>query len=218
MKKGLRFLCSTALASSSLIAFGQLPGTKPIATIPEEVHQLFIDDQNERDGGGPVATYGKDSDSRDAIRREQVRILLAAGKIQTARDFHDAAYIFQHGQNASDYLLAHILAVEGVIKGDATSRWISAATLDRYLQAVGQKQVFGTQYITKSVQDSAHSSASGLTSLKTTSTQEPYDKGLMPDPLRVDFCVPTIAQQEVTLKEFQAGRDPSVILPPGCTR
>ncbi len=53
----------------------------------------------------------------------------------------------QHGDAADDYLLAHILAVEAIVKGDASSKWISAATLDRYLQAIGKSQIFGTQYL-----------------------------------------------------------------------
>jgi hypothetical protein len=36
-----------------------------------------------------------------------------------------------------------------VAKGHPNSRWIAAATLDRYLMAAGQSQVFGTQYTTR---------------------------------------------------------------------
>jgi hypothetical protein len=49
-------------------------------------------------------------------------------------------------------------------------------------------------------------------------TQQPYDEKLMPDALRLDFCVPSQAQQELNLKEFEAGKYPKGILPPGCTR
>jgi hypothetical protein len=216
MKTVALFLsCWTASAIFAVGGASQTSAPKPTIPVPEDVHQLFLDDQNDRGGSGPVATYGTDWISRDAVRRTQVRTLLAAGKIQTARDFHDAAYIFQHGQEASDYLLAHILAVEAVVKGDASSKWISAATLDRYLQAVGQKQVFGTQYITKSVAADPQKPASAM---QKTNTQEPYDKDLMPDTLRLDFCVPNLAQQQVNLKEFEAGRYPSGFLPDGCTR
>jgi hypothetical protein len=31
-------------------------------------------------------------------------------------------------------------------KSDLDARWIAAATLDRYLQRIGQPQVFGTQF------------------------------------------------------------------------
>jgi hypothetical protein len=49
-------------------------------------------------------------------------------------------------------------------------------------------------------------------------SQQPYDDKLMPDALRLDFCVPNRAQQDVNLREFEAGSYPKGILPPGCTR
>jgi hypothetical protein len=196
----------------------QASKSKEIPLVPNDVHQLFLDDQNERGGGGPVATYGADSSSRDAARRARVKDLLATGKIQTATDFHDAAYIFQHGENASDYLLAHILAVEAIAKGDASSRWLSAATLDRYLQSIGKGQVFGTQYITGSIAPDSQNGILSTSQRSATIKQEPYDRELVPDSVRLSFCVPKIEQQKANLKEFQAGRYPSGILPPGCIR
>jgi hypothetical protein len=186
--------------------------SQPSQSLHEDVHQLFIDDQNDRLGSGPVKPYGGDLNSRDALRRDEVRALLKSGKIRTARDFHDSAYIFQHGQEASDYLFAHVLAVEAVSKGDLSAKWISAATLDRYLQSIGQKQIFGTQYNTKTVASVPSSPPATVT------TQEPYDRVRLPDSLRLSFCVPNIAQQEVNLKEFMNGHYPSHMVPPGCTR
>ena len=84
-------------------------------------------------------------------RRQRARDLLSAGEVTTTQDFHDAAFVFRHGQEADDHLLAHILAVEAVTKGDASSKWISAATLDSYLQVTGRPQVFGTQYLDRSI-------------------------------------------------------------------
>ena len=73
--------------------------------------------------------------------------------------------VFQHGESADDYLLAHTLAMIAMSKGDPTAIWIASATLDRYLGKIGQKQVFGTQYS----RDSQHGW-----------TQGPYDRGLVP--------------------------------------
>ena len=86
-------------------------------------------------------------EANDLARRKRVHKLLASGKLSTGPDFHDAAFIYQHGNEPDDYLLAHLLAMTSVAKGDLDSRWIAAATLDRYLQAIGQPQVFGTQYL-----------------------------------------------------------------------
>jgi hypothetical protein len=201
------------------------------------MRQLYVQDQRDRgvvlsDSGGslPPNSTSKAPEQLDAVtlqkrdgeRRQQVRQLMSSGGLVTAQDFHDAAFIFQHGQEARDYLLAHILAVEAVVKGDASSKWISAATLDRYLQAIGQPQVFGTQYsdsdfafIVQHRDDpaaiKAHKHEPGM-------SQQPYDANLMPDALRLSFCVPNRAQQDVNLKEFESGVYPSGILPPGCTR
>jgi hypothetical protein len=201
------------------------------------MRQLYVQDQRDRgvllsDAGDalpasvaakpPVSLSDAELHKNDATRRNRVRDLLRADQVKTADDFHDAAFIFQHGERPDDYLFAHILAVEAVVKGDSRSKWISAATLDRYLQAIGQAQVFGTQYSDRDfafaqkhkddpVAMKAHTHEDGM-------TQQPYDYALMPDVLRLDFCVPSRAQQDLNLKEFEAGRYPKGILPPGCTR
>lgn len=206
-----------AVLSLSCPLVAQARIASPAPRVPEEIHQLFLDDQSDRSENGSAPAYAPDVESRDTLRRAQVKLLLGAGKIQSARDFHDAAYVYQHGQQPADYLLAHILAVEAVVKGDATSRWISAATLDRYLQAIGQKQVFGTQYITSPIPSGA-SEQPAQALKRMNGTQEPYDQTVIPDPLRLDFCVPPQEQQRANLEEFKAGRYPKGILPLGCTR
>ena len=193
------------------------------AIVPANIHQLFIDDQNDRNGDHNVAPYGNDVTARDAKRRAKTKELIAAGELRTARDFHDAAYIFQHGDEANDFLLSHILSVEAVVKGDSSSRWIAAASLDRYLQAIGQSQVFGTQYLDKSfLYVMQHKDEPNLgdrpEAIEKGKTQEPYLRDLVPDSLRKDFCVPNLAQQKINLQEFESGKYPSGIIPPGCTR
>jgi hypothetical protein len=124
----------------------------------------------------------------DAERREQTRKLLAAGALHTGKDYEEAAFIFQHGDSAQDYLLGHTLAMVAVSKGDSTAIWIAAATLDRYLQKSGQKQIFGTQY---------------LSDPKGDSTQDPYDRELVSDALRHQLGVPAQATQAQQLKVYQ---------------
>ena len=72
--------------------------------------------------------------------------MLSNGQITTGSDLYEAAFVFQHGETAPDYLLAHVLALDALTKGFDRAKWLSAATLDRYLQLIGQPQVFGTQY------------------------------------------------------------------------
>lgn len=125
----------------------------------------------------------------DAGRRQQTRKLLAKGALHTGEDYEEAAFVFQHGDSASDYLLAHTLAMVAVSKGDATAIWIAAASLDRYLENIGQQQIFGTQY---SVDASHHW------------TQEPYDRDLISDALRRQLGVPPQELQRERLKAYES--------------
>jgi hypothetical protein len=227
------FLVLVVLAGCT--ASAQSTGT-PAGAVPP-MRQIYVQDQRDRgvsladDGSalppaasnkGKAAMSWEEIGKRDAERREQTHKLMSEGRLITAQDFHDAAYVFQHGQEPNDYLLAHVLAVEAVVKGDETSKWISAATLDRYLEAIGKPQVFGTQYsgrdflffmLHKNDPEAIknHKSEPGT-------TLQPYDDSLIPDPVRLDFCVPVRAKQEENLKVFNDGKYPEHMMPPGCTR
>lgn len=173
------------------------------ATSISEVHKLYIEDQRDRGVGTKAALSGIELSTRDQERRARVHQMLKAGLLETAQDFHDAAFIYQHGQTSEDYLLAHVLATVAVAKGDNKSLWISAATLDRYLYAIHKPQVFGTQYHWTDDQPV---------------TQEPYERTLIPDQLRAVLCVPSVKQQAENLRDFQAGKYPGHMIPNGCTR
>lgn len=166
-----------------------------------EVHKLFVEDQIDRGVGDKEAIHGDAILKRDEARRARVHQLLEAGSLKTADDFHDAAFIFQHGQTPDDYLFAHVLAIIAVRKGDNRSLWVAAATLDRYLGSVNQPQIFGTQF---------HSNGNSPY------TQEPYNRALVPDQLREILCVPSIEQQKLNLSEYIAGRWPTRTRPLGC--
>lgn len=209
----LLFLACFAVSQSGLFAQPPLPQQNSSDLVPTNVHQLFLDDQAERTVRGFSPKYGPDVNSRDGVRRAEVKRLLAAGELKTAQDFHDAAFIFQHGHDPDDYLLAHILATDAIVKGDNSSKWLAASTLDRYLQAIGQKQVFGTQYLSKSYSYFLQhkNDPIGMKSPEAHQegdTQDPYDRDLVPDSLRGDFCVPDQAVQATG-----SGKSP-----PGCSR
>ncbi len=134
---------------------------------------------------------------QDEARRARMRGLLDAGQLQSADDFYHAAFIFQHGSEPEDYLLAHALAMVAVARGRADASWISAATLDRYLQEIGRPQIFGTQFQTQP--DGA-------------ATQEPFAADLVPDALRTALGVPARAVQEARRRALQAS--PPAATPP----
>lgn len=150
-----------------------------------EMKALFDEDQRVR--------KQKDADwntiaKTDAERRERTRALLAAGSLHTGKDYEEAAFIFQHSDTAGDYLLAHTLGMVAISKGDSRAIWIAATTLDRYLQKIGQKQIFGTQFrVTQG-----------------TWTHEPYDRSLISDALRKQLLESTQAEQDEFLKTLPA--------------
>jgi methionine-rich copper-binding protein CopC len=175
------------------------------ATAPATIKQLFEEDQNDRRGAMSMTPeQWKKIGERDTERRREAHKMLDAGALKTGEDFEDASVIFQHGDVPQDYLLAHILAMAAMEKGDAQARWIAAATLDRYLQAVKQPQVFGTQYKWTQMKPKPQGA-----------TQEPYDKTAVSDVLRREFCVATQAGQQKNVAAMAVGKDfPS---PDGCS-
>jgi hypothetical protein len=127
----------------------------------------------------------------DTERRTATKALLDARKLHTGTDFWHAAFVFQHSNNPSDYLLAHTLAIAAVARGRTDASWIAAATLDRYLQSIGQKQIYGTQFQWSDDEPV---------------TQEPYDRTLISDALRTTLGVPTQAEQDKRREKLQAER------------
>jgi hypothetical protein len=155
-----------------------------------EMAGMFDLDQSDREASGKMTVNAVAT--RDAERRTRTTALLDAGKLRTGNDFYHAAFVFQHGLTADDYLLAHTLAVIAAGRGRADASWIAAATLDRYLQAIGQKQIYGTQYQTRK--------GSPL-------TQEPYDRSLISDALRKALGVRPLADQDKQRQVLQKQMD-----------
>lgn len=144
----------------------------------DDMARMFAEDQ--------AARQSSDADwdaisAADARRRAAVQSLMEAGLLCTGNDLYFAAFIFQHGGQPEDYLKAHALAVVAASKGRRGASWIAAATLDRYLQSIGQKQIYGTQFLFPD---------------DSTVSQEPFDRTLLPDSIRLLAGVPGLADQE----------------------
>ena len=105
-------------------------------------------------------------------------------------DFFHAAQVYNHGASAEDYLRAHELATLAASKGNTQALFLSAASLDRFLRAIGRPQVFGTQYNQQG----------------NMATMEPFDRS-MSDALRTAFGVPSLKEQEARLKDMNKRRD-----------
>jgi hypothetical protein len=144
-----------------------------------EMAAIFADDQAPRTATGANIDWSVVGPA-DQKRRARTKQLLDTGQLRTGDDFYHAAMVFQHGEAAQDYMLAHTLSVIAAARGRKDATWLSAATLDRYLQSVGHSQIYGTQYRTVSAK----------------TTQEPYDRALISDALRGALGVASQAEQE----------------------
>lgn len=131
---------------------------------------------------------------RDEARRSRVTEILEADAAKLCpEDFHNAAMIFQHGREAPHYLMAHVLASIAAARGHEPSRWMMAATLDRYLRAIEQPQVFGTQY---------YKDKEGPWN------QGEFDRSFLTESLRTLFNVPSLQQQRERLDRLDATGQP----------
>jgi hypothetical protein len=166
------------------------PADRQPATPPTnaEMTAIFDADQADRAHGGAAIDWSVVT-PRDEARRARTLALLDAGALHSGDDFWHAAFVFQHGSQPDDFLLAHTLAVIAAARGRADASWIAAATLDRYLQNIGRPQIYGTQYHMPAGQQA---------------TQEPYDRALISDALRQAMGVPGQAEQERRRAELEA--------------
>ena len=159
---------------------------EPYVAPNEEMAGIYKADQAVRKSTAAFQAQAKQIEKDDAARREQVRGLLGKGELRAAEDFRLAAMVFQHGSAPRDYLFAHTLALVALAKGDRSASWIAAASLDRYLIAVGQPQIFGNQF--------------GFDGR----IQEPLDRELVSDALRRALNVPALAEQQALSEKLLA--------------
>jgi hypothetical protein len=187
----------------------------------KSVHQMMLDEQSEmptRRGAGSSPITAGEFQKLSVQRRARILALVQQGELKTGGDFYDASTIFQHGDTANDYLLAHIFAMDALVRGYDKAKWFAAATLDRYLQLVNQPQVFGTQY---PLADPKTAPGPENTAGKFDGrTQEPFNRELVPPMLRTDFCVADVEQQKKNLATLNGGRYPggASMVAPGCSR
>jgi hypothetical protein len=119
--------------------------------MPPETDNLKLQELYETDQSDRQRVYSKAGDvellrNRDEDRRRAVVEMMARGEVNTPNDLYHAAVIFLHGVTPKDFLTAHRLAVMASIKNHAPSRWLSCASLDRFLMAAGLAQTYGTQF------------------------------------------------------------------------
>lgn len=196
-----------ATADLSYVAFGEEPATLKRAVAgralggwdatrtyvrsnawPTDPEMTAIFDADQAARENPTTIDWTVLRAEDATRRALTQTLLDAGRLRSADDFYHAAYVFQHGDAPDDYLKAHALATVAASRGKPKAAWIAAATLDRYLQTIGQPQIYGTQF-----QERPDKSW----------TQEPYRRDVVSNALRKATGVPGLLEQEKQRKDWE---------------
>ena len=195
------FLAAILVLVTTLQTSGQsAPATRPASEAPPpassaEMKQIFLQDQYDR-GTNPYAKPGDPQPKalpgvevrrNDNAREVRVKELLQQGLLRTGTDYYRAALVFQHSGNADGTLLAHILAEVALSKGEPAGLWLSAATLDRYLVQIKQKQIFGTQFKALARSDETKPYLFVL---------DDIEPSVIGDPVRAEFCVRPVMKQE----------------------
>jgi hypothetical protein len=120
-------------------------GRQANTAVSAQMKAIFDADQADREGTIDWAKVVP----RDQARQVAVLKLLQGGRVATSQELVGAAFVFQHGNCSNHFLLAHTLAGEAMKRGDRQSdtKFIFAATLDRYLLNTGKLQKYATQYM-----------------------------------------------------------------------
>lgn len=161
-----------------------------LPTINAELRSLYQADQADRQRQ-PIdwSVVGP----RDDERRARVLALAGQGQLKAAIDYFHAAMVMQHGSTVEDYALALEWSRKACALDAETAMacWLSAAAEDRYLQAQGKPQIWGTQYRRADGQSGPW-------------TQEPFDRQARTDAQRKAMGVPPLAQSEQRLQQMNA--------------
>ena len=125
----------------------QAPAT-PIFKDNKELARLYREDQADR-----TPPNSKDVDwtvvgPRDKARLSRVKEFYTQNSLHTGADYYHAAMVLQHGDAPEDFLLAHEFCVVAISRGknDRDTKWLAAASEDRFLMNIGRPQRFATQY------------------------------------------------------------------------
>ena len=113
-----------------------------------ELTRLHNEDQSDRTTTDAKAIDWTKVAPRDKARLARTKELYRQNQLITANDYYHAALILQHGNVPEDFLLAHEFCIVAISKGknDKHTRWLAAASEDRFLMNIGRPQRFGTQY------------------------------------------------------------------------
>ncbi len=139
-------LCVIALRSLSTLRSAQAQA--PTAKDNEELVRLYQEDQADRSPANAKDIEWAIVGPRDKARLERVKAVYTQNGLHTGADYYHAAMVLQHSEVFEDFLLAHEFCVVAISRGknDKDTRWLAAASEDRFLMNIGRPQRFATQY------------------------------------------------------------------------
>ena len=108
--------------------------------------ELYAADQKDREKVYETTGEVDSLKQRDHERRRELVEMIGQGGVNTVNDLYHAAVLFLHGTEPKEFLSAHRLAMISSINGHKPSRWLAAASLDRFLMSIGLPQTYGTQF------------------------------------------------------------------------
>jgi TPR repeat protein len=113
-----------------------------------ELEKLYLEDKKDRKLDWTDKSILPRIQERDKKRLERAYELISSGEIDDSEiwNCHYLALLLQHGDSSDDYKRAHEYAKKAVAMGSNVTKWLYAATLDRYLLSIGKEQKFGTQF------------------------------------------------------------------------
>lgn len=115
-------------------------------TINIELKNLYLKDKAERAKIKENTKHSKLLEIHTSERLKKLKQILQTIDKSEIWNCHYIAYLLQHGNSTDDYKLAHDYAKKAVNMGSNVTKWLYAATLDRWLVSQGKKQKFGTQF------------------------------------------------------------------------
>lgn len=111
-----------------------------------ELENLYYEDKEERLSIGNNNQSIELLNNRTKDRITKLKKMLPGIDTSEIWNCHYLAYLLQHGETTEDYKRAHEYAKKAVNMGSNVSKWLYAATLDRWLVSQGKHQKYGTQF------------------------------------------------------------------------
>ncbi len=125
---------------------GPAPIPPPSLTASEQLAYMVRTDQGDRVNLRWLRL------ERDDARLARTKDLLAQGLVAGPKEMLDAALIFQHGADSTDYRTAHELALAAAAADSGLAdwelrhaNWLARAAYDRWMLSIGKPQKYGTQ-------------------------------------------------------------------------